>query len=516
MAITKVSSGLISADASSIDLNIDAGTLYLDVSENRVGIGTTSPVEKLDVIVDATGGLKLGTNADAGVTLTSYQGSTNSNVRTIDFNAQNFVVNTGSPTGTAVSEAFRITNDGKVGIGTTSPATGLEVATTNYTFAGTNFDIYGLFGDTSGGIRLGADSSNEDSVIGTTGTNNLQFVTYNGSAWGSRMTLTNTGNVGIGTTPYANSLSSGIDSVNGLGLFGYNDGFYVSGNAYYNGAWKYKTSGSASKINSNSSGDVIISGAVSGSADGTITWADNVTIKNSGKVGIGTDSPQEMLTVNSGTTGSSFIQVTNTTLGTGDNAGLYVGIQSDEDGYIGMRSNQPLAFATSLTERMRIDTSGILLVGKTSATATGRGTECRIDQIIIGKTTSGNINGIYFNHNTSYVGGLNYSNTATSLATSSDERLKENIQYSENSLDKINTIKVRQFDWKEDGSHQDYGFVAQELEPIYAYAVHTANNEEETKSVDYSSLVPLLVKAIQEQQTIIDDLKTRIETLENV
>ena len=49
MAITKVTSGLISADASSIDLNIDAGTLYLDVSENRVGIGTTSPSVPLDI-----------------------------------------------------------------------------------------------------------------------------------------------------------------------------------------------------------------------------------------------------------------------------------------------------------------------------------------------------------------------------------------------------------------------------------------------------------------------------------
>ena len=61
-------------------------TALMTITETgNVGIGTTSPSEKLDVIVDATGGLKLGTNADAGVTLTSYQGSTNSNVRSIDF-----------------------------------------------------------------------------------------------------------------------------------------------------------------------------------------------------------------------------------------------------------------------------------------------------------------------------------------------------------------------------------------------------------------------------------------------
>ena len=58
MAITKVTSGLISADASSIDLNIDAGTLYLDVSENKVGIGTTSPTEKLSTV----GNVNIGNN----------------------------------------------------------------------------------------------------------------------------------------------------------------------------------------------------------------------------------------------------------------------------------------------------------------------------------------------------------------------------------------------------------------------------------------------------------------------
>ena len=180
-------------------------------------------------------------------------------------------------------------------------------------------------------------------------------------------------------------------------------------------------------------------------------------------------------------------------------------------------NNMALKFKVSAgdapVERARFDASGNFLLGKTSATATGAGCELRTSQLIAGKTASGTVNGIYFNHNTSYVGGLNYSDTATSLATSSDERLKENIEYSENSLDKINTIKVRQFDWKEDGSHQDYGFVAQELEPIYAYAVHTANNEEKTKSVDYASLVPLLTKAIQEQQEQIDALQSEINLL---
>ena len=49
MALTKVSTGLISADLSSVDLNIDANTLYIDVTNNRVGIGKTGPSSALDV-----------------------------------------------------------------------------------------------------------------------------------------------------------------------------------------------------------------------------------------------------------------------------------------------------------------------------------------------------------------------------------------------------------------------------------------------------------------------------------
>ena len=49
MALTKVTYGLLSADTSAIDLNIDANTLYVDSSANRVGIGTSSPQDKLHV-----------------------------------------------------------------------------------------------------------------------------------------------------------------------------------------------------------------------------------------------------------------------------------------------------------------------------------------------------------------------------------------------------------------------------------------------------------------------------------
>jgi hypothetical protein len=98
--------------------------------------------------------------------------------------------------------------------------------------------------------------------------------------------------------------------------------------------------------------------------------------------------------------------------------------------------------------------------------------------------------------------------------TTSDQRLKTNIQDSANSLDKLMQVKVRQYDWIEGDLHQDYGFIAQELEPLLSGIVTKGKTEEDIWQLDYSRLTPHLVKAIQEQQAIITSLTARIEALE--
>ena len=62
----------------------------------------------------------------------------------------------------------------------------------------------------------------------------------------------------------------------------------------------------------------------------------------------------------------------------------------------------------------------------------------------------------------------------------------------------IDSLQVRQFDWKSDNSHQRYGFVAQELVTVAPEAVHQPADPEEMMAVDYSKLVPMLVKEIQD------------------
>jgi hypothetical protein len=119
--------------------------------------------------------------------------------------------------------------------------------------------------------------------------------------------------------------------------------------------------------------------------------------------------------------------------------------------------------------------------------------------------------------------------TGTNIYNASDERLKQNISTLSNSLDVINALNPVQFNWIDNFEESEngknlYGFVAQEVQDVFPDAVEsfgTGNAIEVDGTVIENPLtvrdkffIPVLVKALQEQQTIIDDLKSRIEALE--
>ena len=122
-----------------------------------------------------------------------------------------------------------------------------------------------------------------------------------------------------------------------------------------------------------------------------------------------------------------------------------------------------------------------------------------------------------------YVGGGprltvgNFGDGSTAVGNSwtvfSDKRFKMNISPIKNSLDLVMSLNGVTYDWKQSGN-KDIGFIAQEVEEILPFIVHT-NEKTDYKSMDYSRITPILVEAIQEQQKMIDNLKKKINKLEN-
>ena len=91
----------------------------------------------------------------------------------------------------------------------------------------------------------------------------------------------------------------------------------------------------------------------------------------------------------------------------------------------------------------------------------------------------------------------------------------------ETCLTEVLALKPRRFDWKNGDATNVAGFVAQEVEEVlpelvsdYMYNKDEDGNNITKKSLKMGDILPTLVKAIQEQQAIITDLKSRIEALE--
>ena len=130
-------------------------------------------------------------------------------------------------------------------------------------------------------------------------------------------------------------------------------------------------------------------------------------------------------------------------------------------------------------------------------------------------------NNIYFAVGSSYI---SYIAGGSGQYTVSDERMKENVTTLSGTLDKVKQLRGVSHTWKDTeqmGTDTQIGMIAQEVEKIYPELVGDGGlpNDNEgnapMKSVNYPHLTSVLVEAIKEQQTIIDDLKTRIEALES-
>ena len=161
----------------------------------------------------------------------------------------------------------------------------------------------------------------------------------------------------------------------------------------------------------------------------------------------------------------------------------------------------------SASTAVTLDTSGNLLVGTSTTVSAGdEGIQLGSNGMIstARNQTSEQYHMSFVNPNGT-VGSIRTLNNATSYVTSSDERLKENIV--DAPAGNIDAIRVRSFDWKADGSHQTYGMVAQELVDVAPEAVSQGETEDDMWGVDYSKLVPMMIKEIQDLKAEVAALK---------
>jgi hypothetical protein len=174
-------------------------------------------------------------------------------------------------------------------------------------------------------------------------------------------------------------------------------------------------------------------------------------------------------------------------------------------GSIDADSNDNLMFYTgsSESERMRIDSSGKVYI----ATTTDLGGKLNIvgsNGQAIGLRRSGSTGAIVtFQFGATDVGNIEVGSSSTSYNTSSDARLKD-VTGEARGLEVINKLNPVAYNWKADGK-ADEGLIAQEVQDIVPNAV--SGSEEDMYQMDYSKLVTPLIKAIQEQQKEIEELK---------
>ena len=262
--------------------------------------------------------------------------------------------------------------------------------------------------------------------------------------------------------------------------------------------------------------------------------AEVARFDSSGNLGIGTSSPAYKLDISGG---HSRIRGAQAQFWSNSDNTNVVGIYNGAAAGSSASSGQ-MIFEAGLAERMRIDSSGALCVGRTTslygteklhvyntsnvATFWADTTSDLGAVFVRHQRAGGGLTGAmiqFVNSSGSVVGSINSTSSATSYVTSSDYRLKDNIAPMTGALDKVSALKPVTYTWKVDGS-DGQGFIAHELAEVVPQAVtgeKDAVNEDgsiKPQGIDTSFLVATLTAAIQEQQAIITDLKSRIEALE--
>jgi hypothetical protein len=434
----------------------------------QTGIGTTTPVNKLQVETTTANAATSGNSSNGNLRLS---GTTGSHVLDFGLSSSSTYSWLQSRSRTAYETNFDLIlnpNGGNVGIGTTSPGDRLVIGSSVSLHDGGN-KVIGLGWSPGSGQSLLSGFPAEirlDPASGrlSFGTSASSFATGATVTMQQRMAITSQGSVGIGTNSPGATLE--IGSTNGN----------VPGNLILNAT----TTGTGVE-----GGEIVLRPAPVVTSPVAQSWViDQVsdannprlrffpgnlgesrgfTVRDNGFFGIGAASPRAKLHVQSGDNNSVYIEST-----TNDNNGMVI---------LNANTNTTQGWSNNWHEFIMFQNQGTT-IGHITAASNGA--------------------------------GLTYS-------TTSDYRLKVDLK-NYNGLDLIKKIKTYDYAWKKDNSRM-YGVMAHELQAVLPYMV-TGNKDAVDaagkmipQAVDYSKITPILVKAIQEQDEIIQTQAQLIQQL---
>ena len=433
---------------------------------------------------------------------------------------------------TGGTERFVVDSSGKVGIGT-NPSYKFHVSASDFEvarFESTNANADGAY------VELVANSSSpaDNDILGilnfkgnndasqlttyaqirvlatdvTDGTEDgdITFHTRSNGSFGERVRINSSGQVGINTSSPNYRLDVRETTGNGLRVKAGDD-----------------------------SSDIALSVGSAGTAD-------KFVVLSSGSVGIGTSSPDNLLhlfesnTTQTANTESQLVLEKNNNSGitilSGNvhNGRILFGDSGDNDiGQIDYdHNNNSLKFVVNASERIRIDSSGNVLVGRTDTTinTSNHGIVLKADgsfDVGSDQNASNNVARFFGNSGRADIkGDGDLENTNGRYSQVSDIKYKENIVDANSQWNDIKAIKVRNFNFKSStgwSTHKQIGIVAQELEVTSPSLVNTSydtENDESYKSVAQSIVYMKAVKCLQEAMAKIETLETKVAALEAV
>jgi hypothetical protein len=282
--------------------------------------------------------------------------------------------------------------------------------------------------------------------------------------------------------------------------------------------------------------------------------AEVMRLDSSGRLGIGTTTVPAggLLTLNRAPTaafGSPILQIGGASFTSGGYYSVGLGFTdatyteppaeiayvptSDSGGTKGVIifGNRDVTTNTAVSERMRIDSAGNLLVGTTGiSTGTFKGIQCAVNSGGFPNYLSQNPAGtstrrwafgmnsadeyvVYGYNTTTFNTGAYIAWGGTSWTAQSDERSKDIIEPITDAANKVSTLRavIGKYKTDEEGTRRSF-LIAQDVQAVLPEAVDASKPD--NLGVQYTEVIPLLVAAIKEQQAIITDLKSRIEALE--